>query len=149
MPIATLTQLLEKFVNERGSAAVMKEWKELITAEVEKVRAENEDLAAKNRQLEQCVSILESENRQLREQAAKKDEFIDFEGAAFKRTDDGKLQSGIYCPIHHVHAVSIDSAAPYLCPVKDCGWMSHITPGTLRQTILRATPGTLTNRFFD
>ena len=136
-----LMDLIEKAINEHGSAAIQKERIEWVKEQITALEKKNGELETKNEQLV-------SENATLRAQLAtakKADEFEEHYGAAFKRKPDGSFHHGIYCPIHHLPASSIDSDFPYSCPQKGCGWASDITPGTLGQVIQKITPGTLSN----
>jgi hypothetical protein len=134
-----LVNLIEKLINEHASAAVME--KRLLLVKEEAVDRKNAELIRE-------VERLTQENTELKSKvpaASRKDEFIEFEGAAFKQKADGSLHHAIYCPVHYVAGCSADPICPFSCPHKDCAWVSYITPQTLGRAILRATPGTLSN----
>jgi hypothetical protein len=134
-----LVDLVEKLINERGSAAVME--KRLVL-----IKEEAAALDKKNGELTREVERLSKENAELKKQLAvstKAEEFVEFEGAAFKRKPDGTFHHGIYCPIHHLPASSIEDGFPYCCSRNDCGWATHITPRKLTSVIQRLTPGSL------
>jgi hypothetical protein len=131
-----LVDLIEKLINERGSAAVMEKRLMLI-------KEEAAALDKKNGELTRHVEFLEKDNSELRKKLAifaKAEEFVEFEGAAFKRKSDGAFHHGIYCPIHHLPASSIEAGFPYSCPNNDCGWASHITPRELASVIQKLEP---------
>jgi len=131
-----LVDLIEKLINERDSAAVMEKRLVLIKEEAAALDKKNSDLTRQ-------VECLEKENSELRKELAaftKAEEFVEFEGAAFKRKSDGTFHHGIYCPIHHLPASSVEAGFPYSCPRNDCGWASHITPRQLASVIQRLEP---------
>ncbi len=132
----SLMDLIEKLINERGNAAVME--KRLVL-----IKEEAAALDKKNSELTRRVEFLEKDNLALREKLAvfaKAEEFVEFEGAAFKRKSDGTFHQAIYCPIHHLPASSSDARFPYSCPNKNCGWASHITPRDLASVIQKLEP---------
>jgi hypothetical protein len=136
-----LLKLVDKLINERGSAAIME--KRLLL-----VKEEAAALDKKNAQLAQEVERLTRENADLKARLptqAESGEFVEFEGAAFKLKADGAFHHAIYCPIHHVAGCSPDPACPFSCPVKECAWVTYVTPNTLAKAVNRATPGTLSN----
>jgi hypothetical protein len=131
-----LVDLIEKLINERGSAAVME--KRLVL-----IKEEAAALDKKNGELTRQIEFLEKDNAELRKKLAvfvKAEEFVEFEGAAFKRKSDGTFHHGIYCPIHHLPASSIEAGFPYSCPNNNCGWASHITPRELTSVIKKLEP---------
>ena len=144
-----LGKMLEKLINEHGSAVILKERLELMKDQAIAVENENTNLKAKNATLTRRVTQLASENAMLHSRLArsqKAEDFVEYEGAAFKRRADGTFHQTIYCPIHHLPASAMDGVCPYMCPQKDCGWTSPITPNTLKSVIAKITPGTLSNK---
>jgi hypothetical protein len=134
-----LVDLVEKLINERGSAAVMEKRLVLIKEEAEVLDKKNRALTWENARLGEENAALKAKLATL----SKAEEFEEHEGAAFKRKPGGGFHHGIYCPIHHLPASSIENGFPYSCPRQDCGWASHMTPRTLPSVIHKITPGSL------
>jgi len=122
-----LVDLAEKLINERGSAAVMEKRLMLIKEEAAVLERKNGEMACE-------VERLSKENA----------EFVEEFGAAFKRKPDGTFHEAVYCPIHHTPASSMEGGVPYFCSDPNCGWSSNITPNTLKSTILKLNPNSLT-----
>jgi len=135
-----LVDLAEKLINERGSAAIMEKRLLLIKEEAAALEKKNSDLTRE-------VERLSKENAELNRKlaaATKAEEFVEEFGAAFRRKPDGSFHEAIYCPIHHTPAGSPDGGFPYSCSNPNCGWVSNITPNTLKSTILKLNPKSLT-----
>ena len=135
-----LVDLAEKLINERGSAAVMEKRLLLIKEEAAVLERKNGEMACE-------VERLSKENAELKRMlaaATKAEEFVEEFGAAFKRKPDGTFHEAVYCPIHHTPASSMEGGVPYFCSDPNCGWSSNITPNTLKSTILKLNPNSLT-----
>jgi hypothetical protein len=135
-----LVDLVEKSINERGSAAVMEKRLSLVKEEAAALEKKNGEMARE-------VERLKKENAELNRRlgaATKAEEFVEEFGAAFKRRPDGTFHEAIYCPSHHTPAGSPEGGFPYSCSNPNCSWVSNITPNTLKSTILKLNPNSLT-----
>jgi hypothetical protein len=135
-----LVDLAEKLINERGSAPVMEKRLLLIKEEAAVLERKNGEMACD-------IERFSKENAELKRMlaaATKAEEFVEEFGAAFKRKPDGTLHEAVYCPIHHTPASSMEGEVPYFCSDPNCGWSSNITPNTLKSTILKLNPNSLT-----
>jgi hypothetical protein len=135
-----LATMIEKLINERGSAAIMEKRLVLIKEQAEVVDRKNQELTRENAELKK-------ENADLKVKLAaaiKAEEFVEEFGAAFKRKPDGSFHNAIYCPIHLTPAGSPDGGFPYSCSNPNCGWVSDITPNKLGATIRKLNPNSLT-----
>src|SRR6266567_2170886 len=104
-----LATMIEKLINEHGSANIMKERLVLVKEQAEALDRKNQELTGANQELMRENAELKKENANLKAKVAsatKAEEFVEFEGAAFKRKADGNFDHAIYCPIHHLPAAS-------------------------------------------
>lgn len=100
--------LLEKAINEHGSAAILKERLALVRDVLSKVEKEKSDL-------EKELSNAREKIKQLEAQIPNK-LFVEFMGAKFKRKPSGGYESSVYCPICEsgMSTMSIGTS-PFIC----------------------------------
>lgn len=106
-----LIDLIEKTINEHGSAAIKEERLKLVREEAQA--------------LEKRVAALEKENGALRRRIAQleaqvaaqtvREEFVECQGALFKRKPGGGYHLAVYCPRCKGPMVSLMDDAPFCC----------------------------------
>jgi len=114
---------LERLINERGSAAILRERLALF---VDKVRNLEEDRV----QMQKRITTLEKECSDLRRQLESKtvtEQFVEHKGAFFKRKPDGKYHEAVFCLTCKVPMGSMGNVVEYTCPkchgfVNFCGY---------------------------
>ena len=86
------------------------------------------------------LSGLAIENAELKEEvyALKKkrlseDQFVEFNGAAFKRKPSGGFEDSVYCPSCKAGMATIDNDMPYACG--KCSSLSGFNAGKLQQVM--------------
>lgn len=106
-----LLDLIERAINEHGSAAIMRERLELIREQ--------------GQALEKKLAVSEEENTALRRRVAElegqlaakteREDFVECRGALFKRRSDGGYHLAVYCPRCHGPMSSLMDETPFYC----------------------------------
>jgi hypothetical protein len=120
-----LLELIERAINEHGSAAIMRERLDLIREQAQVLQKQILYLQEENSTLIKRVAELE------RQAATKKalEEFVECRGALFKRKPDGTYHQAVFCPICRAPMCSLQQMMPYLCR---CGITVDFTGCDLR-----------------
>ena len=106
-----LLDLIERAINERGSAAIMRDRLDLIREQAQA--------------LEKKVAAFEQENTALRKRVAElegqlaaktaREEFVECRGALFKRKVAGGYHLAVYCPRCRGPMMSLVDETPFHC----------------------------------
>ena len=115
---------IEKLINERGSAAILKERIALANDKYAVLESENKILHAQ-------IDALKLDNGKLKEQAraleeklsyiSTSQEYVEGSGALFKRLPDGSWDYTPYCPACKTAMVQPKRHELYVCGKKSCG----------------------------
>jgi len=103
--------LIEKLITEHGSASILKERLLLLRDQLQALELENE-------RLQSALAYREKENAELKRQIAeqaKAEEFVEHEGALFKRRPGGGYHKAVYCPYCRAPLGSLEGVLPYNC----------------------------------
>lgn len=106
-----LLDLIEKAINEHGSAAIMKERLELIREQVQAREKQIANLEDENTALRRRVAQLEG---QLVAKTAL-EEFVECRGALFKRKAGGGFHQAVFCPRCRGPMMSLMDETPFHC----------------------------------
>lgn len=106
-----LLDLIERAINERGSAAIMRERLELIREQAQSLEKKVAEFAQENTSLRQQVAELED---QLATKAEGED-FVECRGALFKRKPSGGYHLAVYCPRCRGPMMSLMDQTPFHC----------------------------------
>ena len=117
MNIPFLDQI-ERFINERGSAAILKERLGLLQDQLVLHKAEFAKLQQENAALRECVDDLD---RRAASQAAA-EEFVEHRGALFKRKPGGGYHHAVYCPTCSDSTSVFPPGGEFNCT---CSWFSN------------------------
>ncbi|MEL4387991.1 hypothetical protein [Shewanella xiamenensis] len=99
--------LLEKAINEHGSAVILKERLELVKEALAKAEKEKS-------LLEIALGKANEEIAELKKQIPSS-KFVEYRGAKFKRKPSGGYENSIYCPSCEVGMGSLDGDMPFVC----------------------------------
>ncbi len=123
---------IERLITEHGSAVILKERNSLLRDQLDMLKSEFTKLERENAQLKRRNAELE------RELAASKqsEQFVEENGALFKRRPGGGYHNAVYCPKCHQSASPFPPGAEFNCT---CGWFSAFTEAEL-PTIMRSLP---------
>ena len=121
--------LLEKAINEHGSATILKERLALAADQFQKLENENRELKKSNKSLHEKVDEL---TRQL-EAKTVPEEYIKKRGVLFLRNPDGSIDPDAYCPTCKSSMFSLMGATPLKC--KKCGEVAGITGNEIKGII--------------
>ncbi len=124
-----LLDAIEKLINERGSAAIMRERLALIREQAQVLEKQIAQLQQENAALKDRVSDLE---RQVSSAAASA-EFIECQGALFKRKPTGGYHLAVYCPRCRGPMISLEDEIPFHCG--PCGVSVNFTGRNLRSVM--------------
>ena len=108
-----LLNLIEKAINEHGSAAIMRGRLGLIKKQAEAVEKQLVDSQKENATLKVKTTELESQIAYW----TKKDEFVEGRGALFKRKPEGGYYVCVYCPKCFGPMSSLANEIPFNCGV--------------------------------
>lgn len=103
--------LLEKAINEHGSAVILKERLELVREQLDAIKNEKDALQKENTKLKKEVERL---NKEL-ESKTIPDDFIEHRGVLFRRNRDGKIDPIVYCRACKLPMQSFQKMMPYSC----------------------------------
>lgn len=100
--------LLEKAINEHGSATILKERSKLVKEMLEKVENENSELKAKLATAEDKITELM--------QKVPNNAFVEYRGVKFKRKPSGGFENTAYCISCEAGMASTSSGTqPFVC----------------------------------
>lgn len=126
-----LLDLIEKAINERGTAVIMRERLDLIREQVQSLENKIATLQQENTALKQRVAELQ---RDAASHSAGED-FIKHRGAFFKRKPGGGYDSSVFCRSCHEPMFSLEGEAPFHCA--SCNVMVDFTrrdlPSVMRE----------------
>ena len=103
--------LLEKAINEHGSAAILKERLALAADKFKQLEDDNRKLKEMNQKLEEEVIRLSDEL----EQKSASEEFVKARGVLFHKLPNGQIERDAYCPACKRPMSSLARALPYKC----------------------------------
>lgn len=118
--------LLEKAINEHGSATILKERLALAADQFKKLEDENRNLKEVNATLEKKVAELTHEL----EATSIPKEFTEHRGILLKRGTDGKVDPDAYCPTCKIVMSSLGGELPFKC--SKCGFMANLNGRELK-----------------
>ena len=98
-----------------------------------------EAMEAEKERLEAQVAQLEGQLREALHQLAtarQAEEFVEHQGALFKRTGSGYVNA-VYCPSCRTSVGSMQRSMPFYC--QRCKWMANFTGGQL-EMVMRSLP---------
>lgn len=118
--------LLEKAINEHGSATILKERLLLVREMLDKVEREKSEI-------EKELNLAKKEIESLKAQIPGKS-FVEYMGAKFKRKPSGSFESSVYCPICECGMSSLShSGSPFICA--KCHATTTFSKGQLNQVL--------------
>src|SRR5262245_30180236 len=103
--------LLEKAINEHGSATILKERLELAADKFKQLEEENKKLKETNQRLEEELKQVRAEL----EQKSASEEFVKARGVLFHRLPNGQIERDAYCPACKLPMSSLAGKLPYTC----------------------------------
>lgn len=106
-----LMDMIERAINEHGSAAILRERILLIREQAQLTEAENVRLREENQCLQRRVLELEAQVNARRQQ----DEYVECRGALFKRKPTGGFHEAVYCPQCRLPMSSLQDVIPFRC----------------------------------
>ena len=116
---------LERLITEHGSAAILKERNALLKDQLDLLKAEFTKLERRNAELERRLATSEQ-----------KEQFVEENGALFKRRREGGYHKAVYCPKCRQSTAPFPEGAEFVC---SCGWFSSFTEDKL-PTIMNSLP---------
>lgn len=125
-----LLDLIEKAINEHGSAAVQKERLVLIREQFEQLQKEHDRLEAENKELKGKIYDLTEELKKV----SIPDNFFEYRGILARRDADGNIEPDAYCPDCKKPMMSLEGVLPFKCT--KCEFVA----GLNRQDLLAAFP---------
>lgn len=119
--------LLEKAINEHGSAVILKERLTLVKEMLAKVEKEKADLENK-------LSNARKEIIELKEQVPSA-KFVEYMGAKFKRKPSGGYENSVYCPSCETGMSGAIDGMPFVCGKCHAltTFTSHDLPSVLKE----------------
>jgi hypothetical protein len=112
-----LISLIEKAINERGTAAIMKERLVLIKEQAEVVDKQLVDTQKENATLKAKVTEIEGQIAYW----TKRNEFVEGRGTLFKRKSEGDYHKCVYCPKCFGPMTSLLDKTPFRCGICKTG----------------------------
>ncbi len=125
--------LIEKAINEHGSAAILKERLSLAADQFKQLEEENRKLKSVNAALEGRVSEL---SRKLETGSVPRD-FVESRGVLFRRQADGKIEKDAYCPTCKTVMFSLSGVTPFHC--SKCKFSANFTGREIDRVISAIT----------
>ena len=105
--------LLEKAINEHGSATILRQRLELVKEMLAKVEKEKAD----------CVKKLSDAHKEIEELTRKlpSPNFVEYRGSKFKRKPSGGYEHTVYCPSCNIAMTdAFEGKLPFACPQCPC-----------------------------
>jgi hypothetical protein len=121
----------ERLINERGSAAILRERLSLFKDKIANLEKENSDL---KRNLHKAQEDVQRHHAQLKNQTVA-DQFVEHEGMLFKRKAGGGYHSAVYCPSCKMVMSTIDAGIPLNCSKCEiiAPWRPHDLPRVIKE----------------
>jgi hypothetical protein len=106
-----LVTAIDKLITEHGSASILRDHLALLRDQAKVLEKENTDLKKRVSELETLSSDLASQLHS----KTKREEFIEYRGAAFRRMPDGSFDETALCPHCHKGMTSLMGQINYRC----------------------------------
>jgi hypothetical protein len=106
-----LLDLIERAINEHGSAAIMRERLDLIRDQAQALEKKMADLQDENTRLKKRIAELEADLAA----KTKRNEFVEHRGALFKRKPTGAYHNAVFCPDCEGPMMSLEGELPFHC----------------------------------
>ena len=115
---------IERLINERGSATILRERNNLLLERIAQLKDDYAKLEKENTELKKLVAHAPAPLAARRPAGAEPEDLVEERGAFFKKRPGGGYHNMVYCwKCFNSTSAWPPGSGPYAC---DCGWISDI-----------------------